>query len=95
MKGNVIEIPGSQRSQRGEQSSGNPIAASKAREQAESSIAKMITQFLLEVYIQFISYIPTLHVLQQVKANSAMCSHFNYKPSSFNPFLDDLIVLGD
>lgn len=58
MKGNVIEIPGSQQSQRCEQSSGNSIAASKASEQAAGNITEMITQFLLEVYIQFMSYMP-------------------------------------
>lgn len=59
VKGNVIKIPGSQQPQRCEQSSGNHIAASKASEQAAGTIARMMTQFLLEVYIQFMAY--TLH----------------------------------
>ena len=58
VKGNVIKIPGSQQSQRCEQSSGNPTAASKASKQAAGSITEMIAQFLLEGYIQFMSYMP-------------------------------------
>lgn len=50
------QTPGCQQSQRCQQPSGNPSAASKADEQAAGSITEVTAQLLFEVYIQFTSY---------------------------------------
>lgn len=77
----------------------NPLVTLQLHQKQASKLQAISLKWLLNSSWKFTSNscltCPMLHVLQQVKENSAVCSHSNYKPSPFNLFLNDLIMLGD